>query len=294
MEKTKKQPKTVTKTVSVLARCVAMINKANKVVLFSTIGFFVIMSAFVVSGVGNAIFAAVGVSHAVIFTPGSMGQEFRNKIAAQVYSKNHYGQFIRQLVKPHDKKTVKQMLQRANMTLVSQLWRTIGYDNIQAWNSKAAQIPFHNSLGHLIYLTGEALFNKYNLNLITISESPVETAPIDDTAISANDGFAVVMDSGVSDITVSFDSPIAATEKMVLMASGTVSSGVTYNSKYKQFAVLTNAFLTGSSVKDLYETNIAAMPSDGQVVFFAAKRILISTGKDSGDTTLRVVAGLVP
>lgn len=88
------------------------------------------------------------------------------------------GPVLRSHTIPIDPATTAQLLQRASLTNISQLWKSSAMVSYRAaWILLAIANPYTNQFGQTQRLTGSALFNKLNRNLATIGVSSILVAP---------------------------------------------------------------------------------------------------------------------
>jgi hypothetical protein len=223
-----------------------------------------------------------------LFTPSPVIGEIRKKAGSDVFSKNHYGNFFRKLVKPKNPKSSAQTLVRASLKNIAVSWKGLTQVKILGWNNLALQFTRSGRLGGKHHLTGEAQYISNNRNLAAVGSTLITTPP--SAALNAVPGlpslsFAVA--TGV--VTATWSETIAATQKVILRSSGIVSGGKTFNSKYKSFLTLVSADTSPKTITTDWTTVFGTAPVAGDVVFFEARMVETVGGFASAYQTYRVV-----
>lgn len=111
------------------------------------------------------------------FTPGAIISEIRGTIASTTFSKNAAGAIIRNRIKPINRNSSAQNAVRQSFATISSLWRGLTQSQRNSWTAAAPDFPYQDSLGQTKTLTGAQLHQKLNLNLLSIGESPITSAP---------------------------------------------------------------------------------------------------------------------
>jgi uncharacterized membrane protein len=209
--------------------------------------------------------AAFGV--AALFTPSPIMNELRKKAGSDVFSKNHYGAFIRKRVKGTNPRSVGQLNVRANLSSLAKGFKSLGAGPILAWNTYGQNFTFKNRLGQNIKHTGEVWYIKLNRILLTMSGTPI-TSPPSTSAVppALMVSLAVTATSGTA-IGITYTTFAGSNTKGVIMASRPLSAGKAYNSDFRYLAMTVAA---DSGVKDLtsaYTTVFGGLPVTGQKVF---------------------------
>jgi hypothetical protein len=233
--------------------------------------------------------SVAGVLIAGIFTPGPLVGEIRNKIGSVVFSRNHFGGFIRKRIKPVNPRSEAQTLARSGLKFLAQNFRNLTQIQIAGWNSLSKKRTKHNKLGYPITLTGESTSIELNRNLQAIGESTIDTAPSIDLDCVAN-LLGVVFGSASGVITINATAKPASGLVAELASSGIVSSGRTYNSLYKQFALIKNSDTLPKTITTSWTNIFGTAPVAGEVVFFRLRVIDVATGYASLYQSYRVVA----
>lgn len=128
----------------------------------------------------------------VLYGAGTIDQ--RNKIAGWVYSKNRYGNYIRQKVTPVNPQTQYQSQQRQILGNLSGNWRGLTEAQRDSWVAAAPSFPVTDVFGNSMVLAANALYIALNKNLTNAGIATITTAPspvsIDPFSITAFTGAA--------------------------------------------------------------------------------------------------------
>jgi hypothetical protein len=221
---------------------------------------------------------AVGIGVAALFTPSPIMNELRKKAGSDVFSKNHYGPFIRKRVHGTNPRSAKQLDVRADMSSLSKGFKGLGATVIAAWNTYGKTPILKNRLGQSIQYTGEVWYIKLNRILLTLgataitsppSTSAVPPALMNDLAITATSGSAL----GITYTTFAGASVAGA-----IFMSAPLSAGKGYNSNYR---FIDQTVAADAGVKDLtaaYQAVFGALPVTGQKVFCKVMMTDTTTG----------------
>lgn len=112
----------------------------------------------------------------ILFT--AIVADMRNKLNGTVFSKNRYGAYARTKVTPVNPSTPAQAAARSNFTANSQAWRGLTEAQRQSWIEAAPAFPVFDIFGNQKILSGQALYNKLNGNLLLIGQAPITSAPL--------------------------------------------------------------------------------------------------------------------
>jgi hypothetical protein len=107
-----------------------------------------------------------------------LGSDLSGHIGGVVASHNTYGPYLRQRVKPVNKKTPAQQAQRAAIAAISQTWRTLDPTVQASW--VAASVTKTSKKGDKVVLTGAAAFQfvntlRFRLGLTLVTSPPSGT-----------------------------------------------------------------------------------------------------------------------
>lgn len=135
----------------------------------------------------------------ILFT--AVVADMRNKLNGTVFSKNRYGAYTRTKVTPVNPQSADQQLVRGRFGARSAAWRGLTDSQRQSWIDGAASFPVFDIFGNSKILSGQALYNKLNLNLAQAGQAAITTCPAP-VAITSLVSLAVTAGAGASEINV--------------------------------------------------------------------------------------------
>lgn len=209
------------------------------------------------------------------------------KVGGTVFSRNTYGAIARNWTKPVFKATDKQLAVNAAFGAQSQAWRTLTDAQRVAWKGLASTVAFLNRLGESIYLSGQAMFNKLNQQLLSVGAAAIDDAPAYTIPSSPLTLAAVVSDV---DFRISFTpTPVPAGVAFQVWATPQLSPGKEFvKNLFKLVRNLPAATATAVDVfaqyKAIYGTTIV-----GQVIYVQIRAVDVATGVASPFIQYRAV-----
>lgn len=215
--------------------------------------------------------------------------EISGKLGGNVFSRTKGGAVIRNRVVGTNPQTIAQQMVRAIFGAISSAWRSLNDEQRANWNAVAQDYPYQNRLGETKILSGKALFQKLNNNLLYAGESIIETplapqgvnAPI---ALDADDvELNVAGDDWESfDINVTLATPSDSTTLIVLEATPPLSPGVkNASARFVRISQVVAANSFGSFVSGAVYTDVFGLPAVGSQVQFRAFAVNPETGEKS-------------
>lgn len=99
------------------------------------------------------------------------------KLNGTVFARNKGGHYMRSKSHPTNPRSLAQIAVRAAFGAISQLWRGLTSEQRNAWNQATADHPYQNRLGDTKTLSGFALHQKLNRNLILIGQPVIQDPP---------------------------------------------------------------------------------------------------------------------
>jgi hypothetical protein len=233
----------------------------------------------------SPILFGVGFIGAALFTPSPIMGEIRKKAGSDVFSKNHYGNFIRKVVKPINPKSTYQTLQRGILKTCAKAWAGLTIGQRLSFSQLGKQRTFKNVLGGIIHLTGNATYNALNSMLLTIDEAAIDTAPAItlDNVASPTALSAAAVHAGA--VTLTYAPAVDAAQSMAVYSSGEVSPGKNFNSKYNFLGVVVTANASPFALTSLYNAKFGAVSAAGNKIFFKVKLVDWATGFVSAPVT---------
>ena len=113
------------------------------------------------------------------YKPGPASAEARGTIGGTVFSRNRYGLYMRSGASPVQPRTPGQIAARSAFTAMSQRWRdTLTATLRAAWEDYASLTPLTDVFGDKMYLTGNAMYCRFNSRWYARGGTPVDIAPV--------------------------------------------------------------------------------------------------------------------
>ena len=230
-----------------------------------------------------------GCSGAAVILFGTTVNAASGKVGGTVFSTNRNGPIIRGHKKPINPRTDAQVSARASMKFLAESWGQLGAPAIAAWNDLGNQITKSGRLGHKHKMTGEDLYIALNRNLQAVGQAYISAAP----AISANDvqqtiSWVPTITAGV--VSFAWTGSLTANTAIEFEASGNMSGGRKYNSKWAIFNSIIATTSTPMVMTPAYIAKFGVVAAAGQVVFFRWRTIDIASGFASGWNSAMVIA----
>lgn len=122
-------------------------------------------------------------------------EDLSGSINGWTFARNKGGTYVRYKASPTQPRTSFQVNVRGLLTGFSQAWRSLTEPQRQGWRDLAKTLPYTNVFGQSKFISGNSLFNKFNINLTNMGAGTTDDAPVmgsPDTITS----LAVTADSG--------------------------------------------------------------------------------------------------
>lgn len=203
----------------------------------------------------------------------SIAGDISGKFGGAVFSRNRYGAYLRARVIPVNPRTSYQTAQRAKMSANSSGWRALTVAQRMAWDTVAPSFPWRNKAGHVIVLSGQALYCAIN-NLRMSLGLPVQTAAPSALSVTDFSATAAVI-TAPPGVTLTYTSVLGATEYIILEATCARSPGTMFGGGYKQIAVLGTADVSPYAALAKYLARYGVIGAVGQRVFFRARKAAV-------------------
>lgn len=224
---------------------------------------------------------------------GAFVTEVSGKVGGSIFSRNKGGAYVKNRVVPLNPDTNFQSAVRAIFASISQAWSGLTQNQITAWNNAVGDFPYQNRLGEKKTLSGKALFQRLNDNLLNIGESLITDVPAPDapsSVIASNE--APVFDIGTGDA-FSFElqlSESTSNAKAVLECTAPLTPGTNNaNNRFRKLAVSSalsaattvdeeDFAATAADLVDAYEARFGT-PAVGEKVKFRVKIVSTNSGQ---------------
>ena len=205
------------------------------------------------------------------------------KLNGTVFAKNKGGAYMRSKSTVSNPNTQAQSAVRAVFSSISQTWRDLTEEEQKAWIDQAPNYPYTNRLGDSKTLTGKALFQQLNNNLMSVGGS-IDRTPNTPKDVVGAQTLVSPLTIDANNVAINFELALAAplTEPTyyVLEATPPLSPGVTNaKNQYRRIGQVTMPALTDALLAsdftdiDLMYTNAFGLPIEGAKVFFRIKAI---------------------
>ena len=154
--------------------------------------------------------------------------EIRGSMAGTVFSRNRYGAYTRQRVKPTVSTSEAAQAAKTLMTSASQAWQDLANAERLAWNEWARANPVVGSLGFPQTLPGHAAFVGIYCRRFKLGQGPLLVPPITPAPVGLT-GVSVVADktAGTADVTFTA-TPLAAGCVLWFQACQVASQGISH------------------------------------------------------------------
>lgn len=97
---------------------------------------------------------------------GAIISDGRGKIGTLVASRNNSARFFRKWIIPPNPRTLHQQNNRAQFTLVNNLWNGLTHETAQVWNLATDEWKYNDTWADVRKLSGQTLFFKLNLQAL--------------------------------------------------------------------------------------------------------------------------------
>jgi len=210
---------------------------------------------------------------------GSNIADARGKLNGHVFSKNRYGNYVRNKVTPVNPSTTFQTAVRNRLALISGLWILLTVAQRNAWNAAVGSFGKTNIFGDIINPSGKTLHQKLNNELLICSEAAISNPPVP-TGVDALTSMSIAIAAGAATAVMTYAPAIAADHKMKVYATPGLSAGISFvKSEYRLIAVIAAADVSPYSFKAAFETRFGSLPAAGQKVFVKVIQVNTDTGQ---------------
>ena len=220
-----------------------------------------------------------------LFKPSALVAEIRGTSTNGIYSKNHYGAFVKGWKKPRNPPSIFNPPIRNEWRILIKKWATLTEAQRNQWRQSAKQLTWRNKLGEKYHPTGQLLFLSYSQNIFNAGGIPTYNyiAPTQFQYITAPGltPFSV----GYSHIYLYFTAGTVSSNIIYLIyATKPLSAGINY--AYKYLRIITKIDGTISSpidIRDAYFTRFGTILSN-QKIFIKIQPIELSSGQAGQQT----------
>lgn len=222
--------------------------------------------------------------------------EMRNKLNGNVFSKNRYGNYVRNKVTPVNPRTSFQQNQRAFLATLSSTWRTLTDLQRLSWINGAANFPRTDIFGDKKILSGQALFVALNKNLLNAGQPVINVAPLPGelpqiTPSGLVAEFTVATSTSLVEFSIS-PAAVPAGHSLFVYATPTVGPGISFVKNRFRFLGTATAAAGVVDISAMYTARFGNL-TIGEKVFIQVAIVNNSTGQVSipQELSTTVVAG---
>jgi len=134
----------------------------------------------------------------------------RGSLAGNVFSRNHFGAYVRARTTPINPRTARQTLVRSSVAFLADRWaNTLTAVQRTAWELYASSVAMTDSLGASMYLTGYNHYIRSNIILVMSTLPPVDNGPVIFEIPAHDPTFAISASEATQQISYTFDNTLA-------------------------------------------------------------------------------------
>ena len=195
-----------------------------------------------------------------------------------VHTKNGYA---RKMAVPKNRRSATQQSTRSTFTTNSRAWASLTDAQRTAWNTAAPNFPYSDVFGQRRLLSGKALYNKLNNNIVLGGGSAISTPPTP-AAVSAVTSAAFGSNTNALQTVVFAASPAPANTAYIIKMTAPLSVGnmTPGKSKYRRIQVVAPAGTTPANTFAAYST-VNGTPVTGKKIFGQMFSVNLLTGQVS-------------
>lgn len=210
---------------------------------------------------------------------GSNIADARGKLNGHVFSKNRYGNYVRNKVTPVNPSTAYQTAVRNRLASVSSAWAAQSAADRAAWNAAVSNWGRTNIFGDLINPSGKTLFVKLNTELLGVGAEIIPQPPIP-AEVPTMATYSLAAAAGAGTLTLTYTPAIPAAFRVKVYATPGVSAGVSFvKSEYRLIKIAAAADASPLALKVPYEARFGSIPAEGQKIFVKLVFVNYSTGQ---------------
>lgn len=184
----------------------------------------------------------------------------RGKLNGTVFSKNRGGAYIRTKVSPVNAQTPAQQGVRASLSNFAQAWRGLTANQRAGWNGAVENYKKTDIFGNSRNPSGFNLYVRLNQNLSTISQTPIDDAPLP-SSVGSPGALTVTAAAGTPALSIAFaNAPVPADTTMVIQGTAQVSQGKNFvKNLFRQFRLVVAAGTSPVNALAAYNTKFGTL-----------------------------------
>lgn len=195
-----------------------------------------------------------------------LGNPSSGSYRESTYSRNRYGQYIRNRATPVQPATPDQLNQRAIMSANAAAWRALTDAQRAGWLSLGGQMSRTDSLGQQYFLNGFGAYCSVNNNKASAGDALVSDAP---ALVTPGSLATVTLTLTAAAFSIAYTAtPLAANTRMFIYASSQKSAGVKFNGGYNLLAVTAAAAASPHNLLAAYTAKYG-VPVVGNRIFLS-------------------------
>lgn len=225
--------------------------------------------------------------------------EISGKAGGTVFSRGRGGAYVRNRVVPSNPQTVAQQAVRAIFGAISSAWRNLTAEQRDEWNAITADYPTQNRLGETKILSGKALFQKLNMNLLEAGQS-LATSPSAPQGVNGPvsiKGVGIDVDGSDLSATAEVDLATAGDNSSIVVFEATppLSPGVkNANAKFVRFYQMTAVSSVAKALAEPFGAAYVAvfgLPAVGSQIQLRVFSVNPATGEKSSVMKASTIVG---
>lgn len=215
---------------------------------------------------------------------GMMVTDGRGKLGGHVLSKNNAGAYVRTKVTPVNPQTSAQTAVRLFFATLSQAWSSLTAAQIAGWNNAVESFKKTDVFGDLKTITGKALFQSLNQNLLVTGQAIITDAP-DPETVPTPSSFTAVAGVGATTFAITTVGDSTGSE-LIIRATPPLSQGTSFvKNRLRDLVVLTGANNANTDIWAAYVAKFGAPVADDNI--HISIRAVNAIGQASPAQTIR-------
>jgi hypothetical protein len=204
--------------------------------------------------------------------------DMRNKVGGGVMSKNRSGSYVRSKVSPTQPASTYSANKRSMFTAISQAWRSITQAQRDSWNNAVVNYIKTDVFGNAKRPSGFNLYASLNNNLQDVGTAVISSPPLPSNVDNITSLTCTAVHAGA--ITITFSPAIAASMKVKLFATASISPGKQFvRSELRKIATLGVADTSPAIITTQYGAKFGAVGAAGQKIFVGMVEVNTTTGQ---------------
>lgn len=215
----------------------------------------------------------------------------RGKLNGTVFSKNRYGAIMRSKGTVNNPQTSFQQAVRATFGALSQAFRSLSAEAVQAWNDAAQNFPRTDVFGDQYYQSGNALFLGLNKVLNILGIDPLSLPPVP-ASITEAVLESVSWDIVENEYVLAISTDLTGDERLIIEATPTHTPSQRFQKNRFRFLTL-GPLGSGVEIRipyAVYSGRFGA-PSLGALISFRVRVANQGTGQSGVPSTASVAQG---